>query len=219
MKKITGFLGKNIIQIAIAIALIWFITDYRKEKSNRKIKEANQTALIKKMQTDYDSLQSSLTSLKFTDDEIKTYLQNSQDQTAGLYDELIKSEKKIIGRITQISSTLISSVDTTQNTIILDSISRLVQSIQNNDSIIIPFEDKTECFEFKARFVLSDGTSKIQVLERKYSDTINHVAYWERRKWKFLGLWNWRLFGKKIAQVEVFNNCGFSKTIIIEKKK
>ena len=202
---------QNIFLALLIGGVIWFVIDYRKEKADRKIYQQNQTELIK-------SFRSELTSLTLSNDEIEDYLKTSEDQTKGLYKKLESHEKKILGRINRISNTTIKTVDTTRTEIVLDSIGRILQTIQNNTYIEIPFEDKTECFEFKAKFVFKDGTSRIDVLERRYTDTISHVSYWERRKWKLFGLIPTRFLGKKIVQLEVFNNCGFSKTIIIDKK-
>lgn len=204
---------KLILLLAILGGGIYFVTRFQKEVSERKRMESNQEQLLIELR----GLKTNLTSLEFDKKEFKDYLQNTSNQLNGLNDKLADQGIKL-QRVNRIVSTQIRSVDTMQSKIILDSIGSIAKALANNVKIEIPFEDKTECFEFKAKFILEDGQSRIDVLSRTYNDTIQHVGYWERRKWKLFGLIPTKIFGKKIAEVIVFNNCGFSKTIVLEKK-
>ena len=204
----------NILSIIIIIGLGWFIRDYVIEKENSKTYKSNQTQLL----NDLDSLKSNLVSLEFTKDEMIKYLKNNDSEIANVIDK-IEDQNIALKRIDKIIATSINAVDTTKNVIILDSIGRILEAINEDKILQIPFEDKSNCFSFKANFILEDGTSRIEVLDRTYNDTLYHVSYWERNQWKLFGLIKTRAFGKKIAKVTIFNDCGFSKQIIITKRQ
>lgn len=206
---------KYIQTILIAILLsggAWFIHDYTIQKKERLRFENNQSEL-------FQAISSNLQKLELTDEELHDLLKNNEGQLSGVLEKLENSEDKILGRINRISNTIIESRDTTTVKIILDSIGKIKNDLIAGRRIEIPIDDKTECFEFKARFVLSDKSSFVEVLDRKYNDTITHVSFWERNRWKLFGVIPTRLFGRKIVKVVVFNNCGFSKTIVIDTKK
>ena len=82
----------------------------------------------------------------------------------------------------------------------------------------IPFQDKTECFWIKGEFEYNGEKYTININEREYNDTINHVTSWSRQKHRWLFGIKTGLFGKKITKVKLFNNCGYSDVIIINKK-
>lgn len=198
---------KNILIVAVIVAIVWLFTSWKHlGEENVRIKANYENALFEKEQQ--------FTEFKFEkNQELQHYLELSDTQTSGLKEQLKQTNIKL-NRITQIVSTSIRSRDTIINTIDLDS---LAVKIKSDKSFVIPIEDKTDCFYFKAQFVYENGTSRIEVLDRQYTDTINQVSHWERKQWRFLFIKS-RLFGKKVAKVTLFNKCGDVKTITINKK-
>jgi len=77
-----------------------------------------------------------------------------------------------------------------------------------------PFVDSTKCLTIKG-FVDSSG---VTITDRQFTNKTDAVAYWERNQWKFLGI-KTRFLGKKQMTAKVYDQCGESKTIKIEKKE
>jgi len=77
-----------------------------------------------------------------------------------------------------------------------------------------PFIDSTKCLTIKG-FVDSSG---VTITNRQFNNKTDAVAYWERNQWKFLGI-KTRFLGKKQMTAKVYDECGETKTIKIEKKE
>jgi len=77
------------------------------------------------------------------------------------------------------------------------------------------FTDSTKCLTIKG-IVNNNGT--VSITDRQFHNTSTAVAYWERRQWNFLGL-KTRFLGKKQMTAKVFDECGESQIINIEKKE
>ena len=77
-----------------------------------------------------------------------------------------------------------------------------------------PFVDSTKCLTIKG--IVSDNGSVV-ITDRKFENKTSAVAYWERREWSFLGI-KTRFLGKKQMTAKVFDDCGNSQIINIEKK-
>lgn len=75
-----------------------------------------------------------------------------------------------------------------------------------------PFVDSSKCLVIKG-YVDSSG---VTIQERQFKNKMNAVAYWQRRQWSFLGI-KTRFLGKKEITAKVFDQCGESKIIKIEK--
>lgn len=78
-----------------------------------------------------------------------------------------------------------------------------------------PFIDSTKCLTIKG-IVNTNGT--VSITERQFRNNTSAVAYWERNQWKFLGI-KTRFLGKKKMTAKVFDDCGESKIINIQKKE
>ena len=63
----------------------------------------------------------------------------------------------------------------------------------------------------------SGDSLTLDIIERTFKNTTDIVAHLERREWKFLGI-KTRFLGKKQAIVKTFDQCGESKTLIIDNK-
>ena len=77
-----------------------------------------------------------------------------------------------------------------------------------------PFIDSTKCLTIKG-FVDSTG---VTITNREFKNKTDAVAYWERRQWNFLGI-KTRFLGKKQMTAKVFDNCGESQIVNINKKE
>jgi len=123
-----------------------------------------------------------------------------------------------LSRIDRIVATSVSTVDTTYNRIVLDSLGSIIEYLKSNqkEKLIVPFSDSTKCFNFKAKLIFENKNAFVEVLERKYTDTLIHISTRERQKWKLFGIINTMFLGKKITKIEIFNDCGVSKTTIID---
>jgi hypothetical protein len=77
-----------------------------------------------------------------------------------------------------------------------------------------PFIDSTKCLTIKG-FVDSSG---VTITNRQFHNKTDAVAFWERRQWSFLGI-KTRFLGKKQMTAKVYDECGESQIINIEKKE
>lgn len=77
------------------------------------------------------------------------------------------------------------------------------------------FIDSTKCLTIKG-IVNNNGT--VSITDREFHNKMNAVAYWERRQWSLLGI-KTRFLGKRQMTAKVFDECGESQIIKIEKKK
>lgn len=207
----------NIKYILIAIGIIlltYFTTSYINLKDETKRKGDNFENILKEIK---ESTEKKLVEYSFKNDkELKEYLENTNSHLRGL-DKKLDDAGIRIKQINKIVSTTIKVRDTNYNKIILDSINSILDKLNRGEDLVFPFEDKTDCFQFNAKITFSDGTASVEVLNRSFNDTLTHVTSWEKKKhrWVFGIKTNW--FGRKIAKVTLFNKCGYSQTIVIDK--
>lgn len=77
-----------------------------------------------------------------------------------------------------------------------------------------PFIDSTKCMIIKG-FVDSTG---VTITNREFKNKTDAVAFWKRKQWSFMGI-KTRFLGKKEMTAKVFDNCGESQIIKIDKIK
>jgi hypothetical protein len=77
-----------------------------------------------------------------------------------------------------------------------------------------PFVDSSKCLVIRG-YVDSSG---VIIQNRQFKNKMDAVAYWQRREWKFLGI-KTRWLGRKEMTAKVFDECGESRVIRIEKQK
>lgn len=201
----------NIIQniktilIVIAIALaIWFFKDWQhqKEENIRQTENARQLRMS-------DSL--NLVTQLLNSQEIKDYLEyQNKDLQSKLKQSGIKES-----RLESITTNNYYHKDTTlQST----DVSKLINSIRLGNADEQSFIDTTKCQTIKGKIVYSGKDLKVEINDREFKNKTDAVVYWERGQWKFLGI-KTRFLGKKQFTSKVFDNCGESKIMKIEKKK
>lgn len=217
------FLSKLIMKKYLILAAIllgaYFINDYFSTKKEEKREQANRENLQRELQNFKNDM------IQYQADgknELKEYMENTSGQLEGLQQDLKDNNIKL-KQVRRIVSSTINYRDTTSTKIVLDSISNIIRMLSINDTVpkIIKyaFEENNPCFWFKANLVIDDQELRVEINDRGYNDTITHVGYMERRQWKLFGLIKTRMFGKKSAKVTLFNNCGESKTIVIDNNK
>lgn len=214
----------NIYLLVLAgIMLAGFVTMFIANRNDKIRYKGNMDSLMFQMQ----GLKSNLTQLEFNNREMKDFITTmdtaKNSLLYGIKDKL-EANRVEMKRLNRLVVTSINTVDTTYNRIVLDSINKIIaalgkQTDSTGSKVVLPFEDKSTCFEFKAQVVFESGEVSVEVLERKYNDTLYNASSWERRQWKLLGFIKTRFLGRKIAKVTIWNDCGFQKTIIIDNRK
>jgi len=198
---------KNIKLIATAIlimAVVWFYKDYQfqKKENQRQTENASQ-------QRKSDSLR--FTSQILTVNEIKDYLQyENSDLKNKLADAGIKESwiESIVSNAYRYKNTDKQETDVTG----------IVDAIKNSIPKEQAWTDSTKCLKINGTVSFDGQKLKVIVNDREFKNKSDGVAYWQRRKWNFLGI-KTRFLGKKEFTAIQFDECGESKTMKIEKKK
>jgi hypothetical protein len=180
----------NNLKIILIVVAISFGIWFYKEYQFQKAENIRQTENASQLRKS-DSLKFPTQILNAN--EVKDYLQY---QNSDLLNKLSKDGIKT-NRIKEIVSTTYNYKDT------------LVKKY-----IPGPFIDSTKCLTIKG-FVDSSG---VTITDRQFKNKTDAVAFWERKQWKFLGI-KTRFLGKKEMTAKVYNDCGESKIIKIEKKE
>lgn len=198
---------QNIKTILIGIAIVvavWFYKDYTFQKSENARQTENASQLRKS-----DSLR--FTTQILSEKEMKDYLQY---QNSDLKKKLVNSGIKE-SRIQSIISQTLKYRDTTKG---VTDVSGLVEAIKNSIPKEQSWIDTTKCTTTKGIVSFDGQKLKVVVNDRQFNNKSDAVAYWERREWSFLGIKS-RFLGKKQFTSKVFDECGDSWIMKIEKKK
>lgn len=70
------------------------------------------------------------------------------------------------------------------------------------------FADTLTCMKISGLVDVSKDIPVVTITDRRYDNNIYYMQYTERNKYRFLGLWKWRLFGKKESKIQIFSECG-----------
>ncbi|BFM41649.1 hypothetical protein CFS9_02900 [Flavobacterium sp. CFS9] len=195
---------KTIAILVFALVAVWFYKDYTFQKAENERQTENASQLRK-----LDSLRFSnqVLSPKEIDDHIAY---NDPELKKKLDAANIK-----INRIESLISQTLKYRDTTKRE---SDVSGLVEAIKNS----IPREqvwiDTTKCMTVAGVASFDGQKLKVVVNDRQFKSKTDAVAYWERKQWSFLGL-KTRFLGKKQFTSKVFDECGESRIMKIEKKK
>lgn len=198
---------KNIKLVAIIlviVAAVWFYKDFQYQKSeNERQSKNNHQRIIS------DSIH--YTNQILSSKELVDYLQY---QNSGLKKKLEKDGIKL-SRI----ESIISSKYHYRDTIIKETdISGLVESIKNSIPKSQEWSDSTKCLNIKGIVSFDGQKLKVIVKDRELNNKSDGVAYIERRQWSFLGI-KTRFLGKKQITAKVYDDCGETITLKVEKKK
>lgn len=202
-----GLIWKNIKLIGIillVVAAVWFYKDYTFQIKENKRQAENASQLRKADSTKFASQ-------LLSKEEINEYLQyDNSDLKKKLDNAGIKAN-----RIESIISQTLKYRDTIKRE---SDVSGLVDAIKNSIPKEQAWIDTAKCMIVKGTVTFDGQKLKVVVNDREFNNKSDAVAYWERRQWNFLGI-KTRLFGKKQFTSKVFDECGESRTMKIEKKK
>ena len=183
---------------------IWLYKDYTFQKAENK----RQTENIRQIQLQ-DSLK--YAQLEYSKHEIENYLNyQNQELKAALANHKIK-----LKNIQRIVSQELQYKDTTNKT---TSLNPIVNAIRHNKPIKFPIKDSTNCLTITGHLAYEADSLTLNITERNFKNKTDIVAHLERRQWKFLGI-KTRFLGKKQAVIKTFDECGNSKTLIIDKNQ
>ncbi len=195
---------KQLFYIGIAgfVVFLYFDRQYQKEENLRQTENARQLRMS-------DSLR--LTSQILTTQEMKEYLEyQNKDLQSKLKQSGIKES-----RLESITTNNYYHKDTTKQS---TDVSKLINSIRSGITDEQSFIDTTKCQTIKGKITYSGKDLKVEINSREFKNKTDAVVYQERRQWKFFGI-KTRFLGKKQLTAKVFDDCGESKIIKIEKKK
>lgn len=195
---------KNIVIIVLLIATVWIWKSWEFQKSENIRQTENLTELRK-----VDSLHFARQIM--TSNELKEHLLY---QNSDLKNKLVKAGIKE-KRVTEIVTNNYGFKDTIKQE---TDISKIIESVKTNIPKAEEWIDKTQCLTIKGTVLFDGSKLKVIVNDREFKNTTNAVAYWERNQWNFLGL-KTRFLGKKQFTAKVFDDCGESQILRIEKKQ
>lgn len=187
----------------LAAGIIWLAVALEKEKSRNKVLQRNQTEWI----TENANL---ISQYGLTLNEMETFLKERLPSIEAKLDSARISprqverivEQKIYYRDTSLKKTDLSPI---------------LNAIRENKKIVVPVEDKSPCLIVRGTMEYNGQTLELHIADREFTAINQVVGYWERKKWKLFGFIPLRWFGKKEAKLTIFNSCGESKTIVIDK--
>lgn len=190
--------------VFLACTTIWFYKSSKNKEAEIKIQIENSSQLRR-----IDSLNFATQIL--SKNEIKEYLEYQNKELKNkLISESIKTDR---------IQSLISSSYKYRDTIKVETdVSGLIDAIKTSIPKSQLWSDTTDCLDIKGSVFFDGQKLKVIVNERKFTNQSDAVVYWERNRWKFLGVQT-RFLGKKVFTSKQFDRCGESKTLRIEKKE
>ncbi|WP_295093818.1 hypothetical protein [uncultured Flavobacterium sp.] len=188
--------------LALAFVWIWKDKEHYKKESERQSENVG-------WQIKYDSLRFSNQVL--SQNEIKDHIVYNDP-------ELKKKLKAANIKMNRIESLVFQTLKYRDTAKRETDVSGLIDAVKNSVPKSQSWSDSTHCVKIKGS-VLYDGEKlKVVVSDRQFENKTDAVAYWERREWNFLGI-KTRFLGKKVFTAKVFDECGESRIMKIEKKK
>ncbi len=193
-----------ILIFVVLSAIAYLGYDYAETKQENKHLKANQKELLYENET-------LVTNLNLTQKELSEFVKirfpalKAKIDSANIRSRTI--EKIVVQKVIY--------KDTTSRKTDLKPV---VEAIQKGIYIKEPFADISHCMIIRG-FVEYDGKKmNITISDREFKSINQAVSYWERKQWK---LWfiKSRWFGKKEIKVTVFNSCGESKTVVVNRKE
>lgn len=193
-----------VLAIALTAFIMWLWND-REFQKNEKIRQAEnfrQTQM-------FDSLRYSQYSMR--PDEIENHLQYKDPEL------LNKLENNSI-KVSRIESIISHYLKYQDDTLRSTDITRIVSAVRNNIPATMPFKDSTGCLKISGKIRYENDSLKLDISSREFNGKTQAVAYTERKQWQFWFIKS-RFLGKKQMTAKVFDECGNSQVVKIEKKK
>jgi hypothetical protein len=195
---------KTILIIAGISLAIWFYKDWQFQtlENKRQSENMHQTRIA-------DSLRFS--SQILSANEIKEYLQY---QNSELKNKLLKDGIKL-NRIESIVSTNYRYRDTVKRQ---TDITPLVDAIKKSIPKSQEWIDTSKCQTIKGTVSFDGQKLKVVINDREFKNKSDAVGFMERKQWSFLGIKS-RFLGKWQMTAKVYDECGESRILKIEKKE
>jgi hypothetical protein len=195
---------KTILIFIGIVGVVWFYKDYEYQKSENK-RQSENISQVRKM----DSLK--FASQTYTKAELNEYLEYSRKDLQ----KFLRENRIATRKIKQIITQELKYRDTLQSSVNLQPI---LKAIKQRKSIKVPVIDSTKCLIVKGYVLFDNDSLSLNITDREFKNKSDVISYWERNKWKFLGI-KTRLFGKRKVTVIIKDNCGETKTFVIDKRK
>lgn len=202
--KLLGDNIKLVLIIVLVAAVVWLYKEKKFQKAENERQTENANQFRKK-----DSLH--FASQLLSKDELKDYLQY---ENSDLKNKLVNAGIKE-SRIQSIISQTLKYRDTTKRE---TDVSGLVDAIKNSIPKSQSWSDTTKCMTVNGIASFDGQKLTVVVNDRQFNNKSDAVAYWERKEWSFLGI-KTRFLGKKQFTSKLFDDCGESRMMKIEKKK
>lgn len=202
--------GRNIviaIFILMGIALTWQYKTIQFERFEKERVGSNADQ-EKSFQRKFDSLKFAH-DLKYTKEELKDYLEKDNPKL----DSFLKQQDIKVRNIQRIVANSYKYRDDRDFNVDLNPV---LEAIRQNKVIKVPIIDSTKCLVIKGEVIFANDTLDLNIKERRFQNNSDAVAFLERNQWSFLGLWKWRLFGKKQIEVIIRDDCGNTTTKVID---
>lgn len=188
---------------AAVIAIVWVYKDNQHLKAEKAIQQENASNMRR-----YDSLRYSSQILSTS--EINEYL---RFQNADLKKKLDQAGIKPKQLQTIINHNYRYQDTTKRET----DLSKIADAIKANIPAEQEVVDTLNCWTTRGIISYRDNQLKWQVIDRQFTNKTDATVYWQRRQWNFLGI-KTRFLGKKEYTSKIFDACGESKIMKIEKK-
>ncbi|WP_202703164.1 hypothetical protein [Flavobacterium sp. UGB4466] len=195
---------KAIVFVFVTLIALWFYKDYQFQKEEN-IRQSENVSQLRKS----DSLR--FTSQVLTHKEIEEYLNYSDPELK----KKVNAANIKISRIESLVSQTLKYRDTIKRE---TDVSSLVDAIKSSIPKEQSWSDTTKCMTVTGVASFDGQKLKVVVNDRQFNNKSDAVVYWERKQWSFLGV-KTRFLGKKQFTSTVFDECGESRTMKIEKKK
>ena len=126
------------------------------------------------------------------------------------YTELNQIQKKRIDRLTDSLKIKPQKVKEYVYVNIYDTIHDTIRvELKLIEPFTYKFSKDTACFSIEGLINNKNDIPEMQFTQLYYSNNVEYLIYWERKKWEFMFIKS-RLFGKKENQLEVISKCGYS---------
>lgn len=204
MKTVILFIIKNWKAILISLLVIALVYNCEQKKVYKQTAD-RQTENVRQANA-FDSLKFKTQNL--TSKELKELLEYRDKELL----KQLNQDKIKVQKIEKIINNEYFYRDTIQNNINLDSILKAVYSKVPKEQVVL---DTLNCIKVKGRILFDGKSLSLQIDSKEVKNKSSLIVYQERKQWKLLGI-KTRIFGKRQLTSKTYNECGDSKTELIQ---
>ena len=204
MKTVILFIIKNWKAILISLLVIALVYNCEQKKVYKQTAD-RQTENVRQANA-FDSLKFKTQNL--TSKELKELLEYRDKELL----KQLNQDKIKVQKIEKIINNEYFYRDTIQNNINLDSILKAVYSKVPKEQVVL---DTLNCIKVKGRILFDGKSLSLQIDSKEVKNKSSLKVYQERKQWKLLGI-KTRIFGKRQLTSKTYNECGDSKTELIQ---